>query len=50
MYHTIVYVKDFLSQGVNAGLYMWIEKSPAYTVTNANLFHLIENDIDTCHH
>ena len=30
-----------------AGVYMWVEDSPAYTVTNANLFQLVENDINT---
>ena len=26
---------------------MWVENSPAYTVTNVNLFHLVENDLNT---
>ena len=26
---------------------MWLDNSPAYTVTNVNLFHLVENDLNT---
>ena len=30
-----------------AGVYMWVENPPTYTVTNAYFFQLVENDINT---
>lgn len=30
-----------------AGIYLWVENSPAYNVANVNLFDIIQQDIDT---